>query len=131
MHEPNRYLLVALGGAAGSCARYAVGAFAARHLPLAFPWGTFLVNVTGSFVMALVVALTMDRFAEDPRWRLLLAVGFCGGFTTFSALAWETDRLLEARELWLAAANVVGSAVAGLVAIRLGIAAARWTAAAG
>ena len=126
MDEANRYLLVALGGAVGSCARYAVGGLAARHLPLGFPWGTFLVNVVGSFAMALVVAATMERFAFDPKWRLLLAVGFCGGFTTFSTLAFETDRLLEARELGLAAVNFLGSGVAGLVAIRLGAAAARW-----
>jgi len=128
MDEANRYLLVALGGAVGSCARYAVGGFAARSLPLGFPWGTFLVNVAGSFVMGLVVAATMERFAVDPKWRLLLAVGFCGGFTTFSTFAFETDRLLEAREFGVAAANFLGSGVAGLVAIRLGTAAARWVA---
>lgn len=116
------YALVALGGAAGSCLRFAVGrALNARGGSL-LPWGTIAANVSGCFLVGLVVTAALSRPDADPRWRLLLAVGFCGGYTTLSTLAWETDELLLGRRFDLAALNAVGTLLAGLVAVRLGAA---------
>jgi CrcB protein len=121
-----RYALVAVGSAIGGCARYGVGGVMMRRFGTAFPWGTLFVNVTGSFVIAFAMAIAVDRVPIDPRWRLFVTVGVCGGYTTFSTFAYETAKLLDGRDYALAAANVVGSALAGLAAIWLGTAAAKW-----
>ena len=85
-------LLVALGGALGSVARYGVGFAAARWLGLGFPWGTLTVNIVGGFAMGLLAARIGS---EQENLRLLLGVGVLGGFTTFSAFSLETVRLME------------------------------------
>jgi len=121
-----RYLLVALGSAIGGCTRYAISGFIASRYGTAFPWGTLVVNVTGSFVIGLFLTAAMDRLALDPRWRLLVAVGFCGGYTTFSTFTWETAGLLDAGNFAFATGNVGGSAIAGVAAIYAGAALARW-----
>lgn len=115
-----RYAMVALGSAVGGCARYALGGWISSRTESAFPWGTLAVNVTGCFVIGLLLTAAFDRIAPDPRWRLLLAVGFCGGYTTFSTFAYETVKLLDARSIAFAALNVAASCAAGLVAVRLG-----------
>jgi fluoride exporter len=117
-----RYLVVAVGSAAGGCARYALGSWIASRAGASFPWGTLVVNVTGCFVVGLFLTTAADRLALDPRWRLLVVTGFCSGYTTFSTLAYDTSKLLEARSAAFATANVVGSFAAGLVALRLGAA---------
>jgi CrcB protein len=121
-----RYALVAAGSAIGGCARYGVGLAVARRSASLFPWGTFLVNVTGCFAIGLFMAFTVERLPLDTRWRLLFAVGVCGGYTTFSSFAYETSKLVDGREYAFAAANVVGSALAGLAAVWIGGAAAKW-----
>ena len=128
MNPLTQYLLIALGGAAGSCARFWIGSAVASRYGSAFPWGTFVVNVSGSLVLGGFLALALGRVPIDPRWRFLIAIGFCGGYTTFSTLAYETAMLLEARALAYALANVVGSAVAGVLAVFGGAALARWLA---
>lgn len=120
------YLYVAAGGAAGSCARYWLGNHIASRYGSSFPWGTFVINVTGSLVIGAFLALALERAALDPRWRLLVAVGFCGGYTTYSTFAWETARLLQMRSFAYAALNVAGSAVASVLAVLGGMALARW-----
>lgn len=85
-------LLVALGGALGSVARYGVGFAAARWMGLGFPWGTLTVNIVGGFAMGLLAARIGP---EQENLRLLLGVGILGGFTTFSAFSLETVRLIE------------------------------------
>lgn len=87
--------------------------------------GIFVVNVTGSFAIGLFLALGEDRFSWSHETRVLVAAGFLGGYTTFSTLAWQTFRLTEGREVGLAALNVVGSVVAGLLAVWAGAALAR------
>ncbi len=121
-----RYLLVAIGSAIGGCARYWVGGLVASRFGTAFPWGTLVVNATGSFVLGLFFTAAVDWAALDPRWRLLVAIGFCGGYTTFSTFAWETAGLLDGRSFAFAAGNVAGSAIAGVAAIYAGAALARW-----
>ena len=111
-------LLVALGGAVGSVARYGVGVAAARWFGLAFPWGTLAVNVIGGLAMGLVAA----RIAPDnENLRLLVGTGLLGGFTTFSAFSLETVRLMEHQPglamLYVAASVIlsVGACWAGLM----------------
>jgi CrcB protein len=126
MNFLERTFLIAIGGAIGSCMRYEIGAFIARRYGTAFPWGTFVINVTGSFIIGLFLQIALERVELDPRWRFLVAVGFCGGYTTFSTFAYETTKLLQGRNLLFAAANVGGSAVAGILAAAAGMALARW-----
>ena len=121
-----RHLLVALGSALGGVARYAIGGLVDARVGTTFPWGTLVVNVTGCFVLGLFFTAAIDRLALDPRWRLLMGVGFCGGYTTFSTFGWETAGLLEGGSFAFAAANVAGSAVAGITAVYAGAALARW-----
>lgn len=120
------FLIVGAGGALGSMARYGVALAAQHRFGLRFPWGTVFVNITGSFLIAVVVAVLAERsFPNAPLWRLALVSGFLGGYTTFSSFVWESERLLSAGEWLLAAVNLVGSVAAGLLAFRLGSAAAR------
>ena len=114
------YLWVALGGAAGSTARFAIALWAGARWGWTFPWGTFAVNVTGSLAIGLVMTLLLARGA-DPAYRLLLVTGFLGGYTTFSAFSFEALTLLEARRWDAAAFYVIGSVVLGLVATGLGL----------
>jgi CrcB protein len=118
-------LVVALGSAVGGCARYGVAGLVAKRWGSAFPWGTFVVNVTGCFVIGLFASFAAQRLALDPRWRLFVAVGLCGGYTTFSAFALETSKLVEGRDWLTAAANVVASVLAGLAAVWCGAALAK------
>lgn len=113
-------LLVLAGAMLGAPARYLVDqAVRARH-GSAFPWGTWLVNVTGSFLLGLLV--TLVAAGQWPDWLLPgLGVGFCGALTTYSTFGYETVRLLD-RGMWsLALANVVGSLLAGLTAVLVGV----------
>lgn len=119
------FALVAVGGAAGTLSRYGVAeAFDADRL---FPLATFLVNVTGSFALGalLAVLLVRDHSAPANRLRLLLGTGFLGGYTTYSALAVETDTLLRGDHVALGLTYALGSLVAGLVAAFAGVAAGR------
>ncbi len=119
------FALVAVGGAAGTLSRYGVAeALDADRL---FPLATFLVNVTGSFALGalLAVLLVRDDSAPANRLRLLLGTGFLGGYTTYSALAVETDTLLRGDHVALGLTYAVGSVVAGLLAAFAGVAAAR------
>jgi fluoride exporter len=114
------YLWVALGGAVGAAARFAVAQWTGARWGSTFPWGTLVVNLTGSLAIGVVMTLLLARGA-DPAYRLLLVTGFLGGYTTFSAFSFETLALLEARR-WDAAALYVGGSVAlGLLATALGL----------
>jgi CrcB protein len=115
-----RSVLVALGGLVGSVARYWLsGAVQELSGPM-FPSGTLAVNVVGSFVIGLVMALSLERGLLNEEWRILLTTGFCGGFTTMSAFSYETLALLRAGESVLALWNVGASFVACLAAAWMG-----------
>jgi CrcB protein len=114
------YLWVALGGATGAAARFAVAQWMGARWGWTFPWGTLTVNVTGSLAIGLVMTLLVARGA-DPMYRLLLVTGFLGGYTTFSAFSFEALTLLEARRWDAAAFYVIGSVVLGLLATALGL----------
>jgi fluoride exporter len=115
-------LFVALGGAIGSAARYLVGGWFAARFGAAFPYGTFVVNVTGSFIVGLFLAYAQERVSLSPYWRLFFAVGLVGGYTTFSTFEYESIRLLQDGEMLMAAVYLIGSVVTGGVAAIAGIA---------
>lgn len=117
-------LWVGLGGFLGANARYLLGAWIAARLGTTFPYGTFVINVTGSFVLGVIMGL-LDAHVLAPAIRLSLAIGFVGAYTTFSTFTYETLRLIESGSLFLATANVVGSVVVGMVAAVVGLAAGR------
>jgi CrcB protein len=111
---------IAAGGALGSLGRYAVG-LALPHSASSFPWGTFLVNVSGSAAMGVLVVWVLSMHEPHPWLRPFLGVGVLGGWTTFSTYAVESRDLLAAGRPWVAAAYVFGSLVVGLVAVGIGV----------
>jgi len=120
-----KYLFVLFGGGAGALARYIVGIEIARRTGLRFPpLGTMVINITGSFLIGLLMTLLTQRLA-NPNWRLLLIVGFLGGYTTFSSFEYETLQAVESGAMWMGLLNVVGSVVLGYLAVWLGAAIVR------
>ena len=101
-------LAIALTGALGALARYWLDGAVSRHTGGGFPWGTFAINVTGSFLLGLVFTLLTERYRVDPWLRSALTIGFLGAYTTFSTLSLETYRLLEDGAVGLALANALG-----------------------
>jgi CrcB protein len=116
---------IAVAGALGALARYGLQDWFGRRTTGAFPWGTFVVNISGAFVLGLVFTLATERWAVAPWLRSAATVGFLGAYTTFSTLMFDSYRLAADRALGLAFANVVGSCTAGLVAVYLGVVLAR------
>jgi fluoride exporter len=116
-----KFLIISLGAILGANARYWLSSWVAQKFGTGFPYGTFIINFTGSLLIGLFLALAADRLALDPRWRLLIAVGFLGAFTTFSTYAYESFNLLSEGQ-WLAGlANLFGSAFIGILAVSLGV----------
>jgi len=111
---------VGLGGFLGANARYLLGGFVSERWGAVFPLGTFVINVTGSFILGFFMAYAQERPWLEPSARLMFAVGFVGAYTTFSTFEYETMRLIQNRELMLAALNVFGSLFAGTVAVFAG-----------
>jgi CrcB protein len=116
---------VAVGGAIGATARYLVSTWAAARFESSFPYGTLIVNLVGCFIIGAFMTIATERFIIHPHWRLLIAVGFLGGLTTFSSFSFETLRLLGEDNIMQAFANVGLNVLAGLTATWLGMAAAR------
>ena len=116
---------IAVGSALGGVSRYLVGGLVQRLLPGSFPAGTLVVNVTGSFLLGVLVRIALDGPAPSPELRALLTVGFCGGYTTFSAFSLETMTLLEQGEWTRGALYIVLSMTLALVGTGLGMLAAR------
>jgi len=118
-------VLIAIGGAAGAVARYVVDTTVSQRIGGAFPWGTFVVNVSGSVALGFLFAITVERGILPASLRLPVLVGFIGAYTTFSTLMLESWRLAEDGALELAAANIVGSSIVGLAAMFTGLALGR------
>jgi len=118
----NHFLLVGLGGFIGSLARYSVSLLIR---PSGFPFATLLVNLAGSFLIGIIIAVSIRNPQLKPEWRLFLATGFCGGFTTFSAFAIENLELLRNGQYGYSIAYVAGSIVLGIFAAYLGFSLAR------
>ena len=120
-----RYLVVVLGGGAGALARYVAASAIMTSFGGKFPLGTLVINVTGSFLIGFLMTMLTERFNLDPVWRLLLVVGFLGGYTTFSSFEWETFTAVREGALWNGMLNVVSSVMLGYVAVWLGVFLAR------
>lgn len=117
---------VGLGGFLGANARYLMGGLIAERWGTTFPWATFVINVTGSFILGFFLAFAEDRPWVNPASRLLFAVGFVGAYTTFSTFTYESMRLIQEGELLLAMGNLIGSVLAGGVAVLAGIMLGEW-----
>ena len=125
METLTNYLAVAVGGALGATLRYFIGGTVFARSLTPFPLATFVINVTGSFVIGFFLTLATERVNMSPHLRLAVAVGFVGAYTTFSTFEYETIRLVEEGRLIHALLNVVLSVAVGFVAVWGGIALAR------
>jgi fluoride exporter len=114
-------VLVAIGGAAGAASRYLVDGWVSGLTAAEFPWGTFVINITGSFVLGLLFALTVERGFLPASTRAPLMTGFIGAYTTFSTLMLESWRLWEDGATGLALVNMLASGGVGIVAVFAGL----------
>lgn len=115
-------LLVGVGGFIGANARFVLSTIFAKRFGTAFPYGVFFINLTGSFVLGLFTALATHTFLDGDALHLLIAIGFCGGYTTFSTYTFDTLTLLRERKYNLGLlANLLGSYLFGVIAALLGI----------
>ena len=121
----NSYLYVSLGGILGACSRYALAIFVKRQAGADFPYGTLLINVSGSLILGFFLVWSTERTIVDDRIRLMIAVGFCGAYTTFSSYAFESFAFFEQGHWGLFATNVLANNVLCLAGVILGAAVAR------
>lgn len=119
------YLWISIGAIVGASSRYFLSRLIAKTVSASFPYGTLLINVTGSFILGLFLVWSTERMLVDTRWRLLLAIGFCGSYTTFSSYAFESFSLFEQGHYALFASNVLASNVLCLAAVLAGAVLAR------
>jgi fluoride exporter len=112
-------LVIFVGAGLGGVSRYAVAGWVQAAAGASFPWGTLLVNVTGSLLLALIYAI-LEGTSGSPEWRAFLGIGFCGGYTTFSTFSYETVRLLQDGEWEHATLYIVGSVALSLAGAVLG-----------
>lgn len=117
--------LIAVAGALGAMARVGFESVVSRRYSGAFPLGTFVVNITGTFLLGLLFTIFTERFRLQPAYRSAITIGFLGAYTTFSTLMFETVRLWEDGAYFIGAANVIGSCGAGIIAMMAGIALGR------
>ncbi len=116
-----RFLWIAAGAALGANARYLVSLWAADRFGVSFPYGTFLVNITGSLLLGFFLALSLDHFVTSPQARWLLATGFLGSYTTFSTYMVESVNLVRDGSLLFAFLNMVGEVAIGLLFAIIGM----------
>jgi CrcB protein len=119
-----KYLLIGAGGFAGAIARYWVGTAVTQRIGLRFPFGTFVVNVTGCFLIGFFMHLLAERGVLDLHWLYVVVIGFIGAYTTFSTFEYETMRELLDGQFTIGVLYVFSSILAGLVMIRVGSTAA-------
>ena len=117
----SKYLVVMVGGAIGAVSRFLAGSLIVRFYSASFPLGTFVINVTGSFLIGVLMTLFLNRPAVDAHWRLFLVTGVLGGYTTFSSFEWEALTTLRGGAEPIAFLYLCSSVVAGLVAAWLGL----------
>lgn len=115
-------LSIAAGGALGAVSRFCLGNLISRIIGSALPYGTFVINIVGCFFMGLIMTMIIERGMLSAAWRLLLCVGFLGGFTTFSSFGYETLMLLQEEKIVAVLAYVGGSIILGLMSAALGVA---------
>ena len=114
------YIVVFLGGGIGSVFRFVLATWIGQRWGRSFPLGTFVINVSGSFLIGFLMTLMAELFIENPQWRLFLVIGGLGGYTTFSTFQYETGKLVFDGEIGYAALNMVLSVTVGFIALKLG-----------
>jgi CrcB protein len=119
--ELEQILLISFGAVLGANARYWIGDWASNHWGSSFPYGTLLINLSGSLIMGFFIAYFMQRLNLDPRWRLIIAVGFLGSYTTFSSYTLESVQLMSAGQLLSGLVNLFGSAILGGITMVIGL----------
>jgi len=119
------FLAISVAAIVGANLRYVISRLAAKELGSVFPYGTLVINIVGSFIVGFFVIWSTERVLVDPRWRLLVVIGFCGSFTTFSSYAFETMSYFEHGQWVLMIANILsnnllclGGALAGMAVAR-------------
>jgi CrcB protein len=115
--ELQKYLMIAIGGALGSVARYWVGSTISGRVGVRFPYGTLVVNLTACLVIGFTLTYLGKRADLDPAWRFLIPIGFVGAYSTFSTYEWETLSTLRSGAFFLAGLYAIGSLVLGLIAV--------------
>ncbi len=121
----NKYLMVGIGGFLGAIARFWVGGYISNRMGTKFPYGTFAINCSGSFLIGFIITLLAERTHWSPNWRYLIPVGFIGAYTTFSTFEYEIFRSLEDGEWLIVGLNVGLSVILGFVCVWLGVIAGR------
>lgn len=116
-----KILWISIGAVLGANLRYWIGDWAAQRFGSGFPYGTMVINLTGSFLLGLIVSMSMEHFIIDPRLRLLLTIGFLGSYTTFSTYAYESIALISQGQWGLGLFNLLGSSLLGALFAVLGI----------
>jgi len=116
----DKYMVVLAGAGLGGLARYVAGTWIMAKYGGRFPLGTFVINITGAFLIGILMTLLTERFQPHPNWRLFLVVGFLGGYTTFSSFEYETYQAVRDGEHWLGLIYVGGSVVLGYLGVWLG-----------
>ena len=116
-----KILNLIIGGIIGTIARYFMSGFVYRVFGTNFPYGTLLVNLTGCFIIGFLTAVSASKFLIDANTRVLLMIGFCGAYTTFSTLILETDNLVKNGQMTIALTNVLASVIMGFVLFRIGV----------
>jgi CrcB protein len=117
--------MVGIGGFAGAIARFALGSYIGNRMGSRLPYGTFVINISGSFLIGFILTFLAQRTGASPNWRYLIPIGFIGAYTTFSTFEYETLRTAQDGQILIALANVGLSVVAGFAAVWLGVIAGR------
>lgn len=117
----SRFLMISLGAIIGANLRYWVSDWAAQRFGANFPYGTLLINISGSFILGFFMTVIAERFLIDPNWRLLVSIGFLGSYTTFSTFTFESVNMVLSGLFWPGLFNLVGSSLLGILAAGLGI----------
>ena len=125
MRSLNDVLIISIGAIFGANLRWLISRWAAKFISPVFPYGTLFINVIGSFIVGFFMIWSTQRVLLDPRWRLLIVVGFCGAFTTFSSFAFETVAYFEQGQWMMMTANFVSNNLLCLAAALAGMALAR------
>jgi CrcB protein len=120
-----KYWMVGIGGFAGAIARFAVGSYIGNRIGSRIPYGTFVINISGSFLIGLILTVLAQRTGASPNWRYLIPIGFIGAYTTFSTFEYETLRNVQDGQVLIALGNVGLSVIAGFAAVWMGVIAGR------
>lgn len=116
-----KYLMIGIGGFLGAIARFWVGGYVTNRMGTGFPYGTFIVNCSGSFLIGFIVTLLAEKTHWSANWRYLIPIGFIGAYTTFSAFEYETLRTIQDGEFLVAGLNVGLSVFVGFLSAWLGV----------